>query len=112
LAWFAWLCACRAAFVRLLGAAPRLLGLLTRTVRLVQSQLDSVADPLQILADVFPGGQFTQLMLVLALLAVLTSRLYRGLYIVCLGHVALLILLSGGFLYAGDDSSGLRTRFR
>jgi len=77
--------------VRLLRAAPRLLGLLTRTVRLVQSQLNPVANSLQIVVDGFACGQLPQLLLVLVQLAVLASWLCCSLDIVCLGHVTLLI---------------------
>ncbi len=62
-------------------------------MRLVQSQLNPGANSLQVLADVLPGRQLPQLLLVLVpvLFAVLASRLCRCLYIVCLRHVALLI---------------------
>src|SRR6516162_3001284 len=70
--------------VRLLCTAPRLLCLLARTLRLVQSHLNPVTNPIHVLADVLPGRQLSQHASVLlppALLLIVASRLFCGLYI-------------------------------
>jgi hypothetical protein len=95
--------------VRLLRPALRLLCLLTRAMRLVQGQLDTVPNSLQVLADVLSGRQLPQFVFVLmpVRLTVLTSGLRRRLYIVCLGHDVLLGVLFADFL-APESISAVR----
>jgi hypothetical protein len=74
---------------RLLCAAPGLLRLLAGSLRLVESQLDSVADPIHVLADVLAGGQFPQhasVLLAPVLLFLFTTGIGCSLYILRRRH--------------------------